>query len=176
MGFLMVRTETSPESLTLTVQDQVRAVDADMPVSNIQTMKDSISVSLPRFNFQLLSILGGAALLMTAIGVYGVTSYSVRRRRHEIALRVALGATTGQIIRMILREGVLYGLAGILVGLSGALVLTRLMSHLLFEVSATNVLAFISAPTLLFCVSMFASYIPARRAALAASTSVLRTE
>jgi putative ABC transport system permease protein len=134
------------------------------------------SISQRRFNMLLLAIFAATALVMAAVGIYGVLAYGVSRRTQEIGIRMALGAQTRDVLRLIGREGLVLALIGIGVGLVGALALTRLMSSLLFGVSPTDATTFAVVPVLLAAVALAASYLPARRAARVDPTVSLRYE
>ena len=118
----------------------------------------------PRFEMLLLGVFGGVALVMAAVGIYGVMSYSISRRTHEIGIRVSLGASRAEILALLLREGLLLALTGSAIGIVGALLLARLMTKLLYGVPATDPLTFAGVAVLLLIVALIASYIPARRA------------
>jgi putative ABC transport system permease protein len=163
---LLVRTTVAPLSLTSSVRAQISAVDSDEPVINVQTvdaLMDS-SRAQPRFTMLLLGVFSATAFLLAAIGIYGVLAYTVEQRRHELGIRLALGAERGDILGLVVRQGLSLALAGIAIGLAAAPFLTRLMASMLFEVGARDLTAFTLAPLLFLVVSLLASYIPARRA------------
>src|SRR5207249_6528226 len=135
---LIVRTETPPLGLAAAIQDQIRRMDPDQPVSDIRTMDDAISASVPRFNAELLALFALVAVFLAAVGVYGVTSYGVSARSQEIGVRMALGAESRDVLAMILREALVLGLIGVGVGLVGSLAFTRAMSSLLYGVAPTD--------------------------------------
>jgi putative ABC transport system permease protein len=163
---LLVRTDVPPQSMASAVQKQISAVDADQPVTSIQTVDELMesSRSQPRFTMMLLGVFSLAALALAVIGIYGVQAYSVAQRRHEMAIRLALGAERGDILRLVVRQGLLLAFAGVGVGLFAALLMTRLMSSMLYDVSARDLTTFAVAPLIFLCVALFASYVPARRA------------
>ncbi|MCI0347913.1 MAG: FtsX-like permease family protein, partial [Acidobacteriales bacterium] len=142
------------------------AVDKDQPVVNIMTMEQRLadSVSRPRFNMFLLGVFAGVALVLAAVGIYGVISYGVTQRTHEIGIRMALGAQAGNVLRLVVGQGMRLVLAGVLVGLLMSLALTRLMKGLLFGIGATDPLTFVLIAALLVTVALLACYLPARRA------------
>ena len=144
----------------------IHKVDPALPVANVMTMDELLSgtVSPQRFSAALISILAGLALLLAAVGIYGVMSYMVGKRTHEIGIRMALGAQPGNVLRMVIREGMLLASAGIVAGIGGALGLTRLMASLLYGLSATDPATFAAVALLLALVALAACYIPARRA------------
>jgi putative ABC transport system permease protein len=133
-------------------------------------------VARPRFQSVLLASFAGLALLLAAIGIFGVMSYSVAQRSHEIGIRVALGAQRYQVLRLVVGQGLLLALIGIAAGLAGALALTRYLRSLLFEVSPTDPWTFVGVPVILCAVAVAASYFPARRAARVDPIVALRYE
>jgi putative ABC transport system permease protein len=175
---LVVRTSVDPASLTAAVRNEIRAVDANVPIYQIATMRQLISSSVAqrRFTLVLLAGFAGIALLMSAIGIYGVMSYTVTQRTQEIGIRVALGAQTGDVLKLVIRQGMLLVLVGVANGLIGAFGLTRLMEGLLFGVSASDPLTFAGISVLLISVALLACYVPARRAAKVDPLIALRYE
>jgi putative ABC transport system permease protein len=156
----------------------VRAVDRDLPVFGERTMAQvaSESVSRRRFAMQLVGLFGVLALLLAAVGIYGVIAYSVTQRTREIGIRVALGASRSAILRWVLRQGLILTIAGVGVGLLGALALTRLLRSLLFGVGPTDILTFGVLAIVLTVVAMIACYVPARRATKVDPLVALRYE
>jgi len=156
----------------------VAAIDPNQPISNLTTMSQLLaaSVARTRFNFLAFSIFAAIALALAAIGVYGVIAYSVSQRYHEIGIRMALGAQAADVLRLIIRQGMKLVLAGVGIGLAGAIALTRLMKTLLFGVSATDPLTFTVITLLLAFVALLACWIPARRAAKVDPITALRFE
>jgi putative ABC transport system permease protein len=134
------------------------------------------SVARSRFNSMLLAIFSGVALVMAAVGIYGVMSYAVLQRTHEIGVRMALGAQRGDVLRLILKQGVILAVTGVLVGLAGSFGLTRVISTLLFDVTATDKTTFAAVAVGLFLVTFVASYIPAWRATRVDPLVALRYE
>ncbi|HSE96712.1 MAG TPA: FtsX-like permease family protein, partial [Blastocatellia bacterium] len=175
---LAVQTSMAPEAIASTVSEQVRALDAEQPVTLIRTVDELFNrlLSEARFNLLLLAIFASVALILAAVGIYGVTSYAVERRTHEIGIRMALGAPAPQILGMILREGMTLALAGAAIGLVAALALTRLMESLLFGIGASDPLTFLAVSLLLVGVALAACWIPARRATKVDPIIALRVE
>jgi predicted permease len=183
MGFfapedLVVKTEVDPASLAATVRKTVWEVDKDQPVSNIRTMEEILldSIARQRFSMLLLAIFAGVALILAAVGIYGVMSYSVAQRTHEIGIRMALGAQTSAVLKLAVGYGLKLVVAGIIIGLIAAFALTRVMATLLFGVTATDPTTFTLISLLLICVAAIASYIPARRATKVDPIIALRYE
>jgi putative ABC transport system permease protein len=175
---IVIRTAAEPASLAPEVRRIVAEVDKSAPVSEVKTMEHIVSESVtqPRFNLFLLGLFGGIALLLSAAGIYGVTAYSVTQRTHEFGIRMALGAQVGDVLRMILGQGMLLIVAGIVVGLVASFALTRLMKSLVFGVSVTDPLTFVAITLLLSVVALIACYIPARRATKVDPLVALRYE
>ena len=163
---LAVRATGNPSSLTDAVRREISEVDKNLPVANIKTMDQYVrgSVSQERFSMTLLIIFAIAAMAMAVIGIYGVIAYSVTQRTREIGIRLALGARAGDVLKLIVRQGIVMAVIGIAIGFAVALVLTRIMEGLLFEVTATDPITFAFVSLLLLGVSIAASYLPARRA------------
>lgn len=163
---VVVRTQTEPTSLMSSVRKIVADVDPNVPVSNFRTSEQvvSASVATPRFTMWLLVTFALLALVLGAVGVYGVITYSVSRRRHEIGVRMALGAQQSDILRMIIWQSLLLTLVGIVVGSAAAFGVTRVLRNLLYEVSPVDPIAFVVVTVLLAVVTVAASYFPARRA------------
>jgi len=175
---LVVRTSGDPMSLAPAVRAEVRALDRDSPVLNIATMDQVIGTSLAERKFQttLLGLFSGLALVLAAIGIYGLMYQTVARRTHEIGVRMALGAGARDVLAMVVREGLVLALAGIGLGLAGAFALTRLLSTLLYGVSSTDPVTFVAAAGILVLTSLAASWIPAYRAAKVDPMEALRYE
>jgi putative ABC transport system permease protein len=163
---LVVRSGTDPASLVPAIRAAVAAVDKDQPVSGVETMKQLVSdsVSTRRLTLVLLGLFSGLALVLAAIGIYGVMAYSVAQRTHEIGIRIAVGAQQKDVLGLVLREGARLALWGVAFGVVAALGLTRLLSTLLFGVSASDPLTYAGVAVLLVVVALLACYIPARRA------------
>jgi ABC-type antimicrobial peptide transport system permease subunit len=153
----------------------VQALDKDQPVYNVRTMDDVVANSLGtrRVSMQLFAVFACAALLLAAIGIYGVMAYSVTQRTQEIGIRMALGAQKSDILRLVVRQGMTVTLIGVIAGLAGAFALTRVIANLLFGVGASDPVTFVVIPLLLIFVSLIACYLPARRAARLNPTAAL---
>ncbi|HEV3409496.1 MAG TPA: FtsX-like permease family protein, partial [Chthoniobacterales bacterium] len=164
---IVVRSPIEPTALAAALREQVQALDKDQPVSAIKTMESYLadSIAQRRFNMFLLGAFAALALVLAAVGIYGVIAYSVTQRTHEIGIRMALGAQKGDVLRMVVRQGMTLALIGIAVGVAGALGLTRLIANLLFGVNAADPLTFAAISLLLGFVAFLACYVPARRAA-----------
>jgi putative ABC transport system permease protein len=163
---LLVRTAISPQTITSAVVAQILAVDPGQPVDKIQTVDELVdgSRAQPRFTLLLLAIFSATALALALIGIYGVLAYSVAQRRQEMGIRVALGAKRADILLLIVRHGLLLATAGIAIGLIAALLLTRLMSSMLYKVGVHDLATFVLAPAVFLAIALLASYLPARRA------------
>jgi putative ABC transport system permease protein len=149
-----------------------------LPVTDIGAIPELVDATLaqPRFQTLLLGLFSGLALTLAAVGIYGVISYSVIQRTHEIGIRMSLGAQPGQVLRLVMGQGAKLALAGIAVGIAAALALTRLMRSLLFEVNPADPLTFAAIAALLVAVALAACYIPARRAMRVDPMTALRYE
>jgi predicted permease len=175
---LLIRTEHNPLSWASTVQNQVWSVDKDQPVSNIRTMEDVVAetFSRPSAIAWLLDSFAFLALILTCIGIYGVTSYSVSRRTRELGIRMALGARSGAVLTLVLREGLSTVATGVTAGLLGALAVGRLLSSLLYGISSYDPFTYASVALVLAAVALLACYIPARRAMRVDPAVALRHE
>lgn len=174
----VVRTDVAPLSIVGAVRSEIAALDPEVPVSNVRTMEQvlSDSVARSRFGALLLTIFAGVALLIAAIGIYGVVAYSVAQRTQEIGVRMALGATARDVLRLVLGGGVRLAAAGVTVGLFTAILLSRFVESLLFEVSPTDPATLAGLAIALGAVAMLACYVPARRAARVDPNEALRCE
>jgi putative ABC transport system permease protein len=175
---LLVRSSSDPLSLVADVRSQVLAVDRDQPVFNVRSMEQvvSTSVSQPRFQALLMGGFAGLALFLAAVGVYGVISYSVSQRTHEIGIRIALGASRRDVLKLVMRQGMLIALLGVTAGLAATFALTRFLGSLLFGVSATDAATFATASLMLIGATLLASYLPARKATKVEPMIALRYE
>jgi predicted permease len=163
---LVIRSKSDPRQLARAAEAAIHRVNPDQPVSAVSTMEEVLSGSVaePRFQLGLLLVFAAIAVLLAAIGVYGVVSYSVNQRTQEIGIRVALGARASNVASLVLREGMLLAGIGVVIGLAGALALTRVLRSLLFEVTPTDPATLLTVSCLLLIVSAFALAVPARRA------------
>jgi putative ABC transport system permease protein len=177
MGLVM-RVPFASAGMVEEVKHTIWREDSQIPVNDIQTMDQMLSVSLAqqRFTVLLLGIFAVLALALTTVGVYGIVSYTVRQRRHEIGIRMALGAERSQVVRLIVGQGARLALLGVGIGIAGGLASTRLMVGLLFGVSASDPLTFFAAALLLGVAALAASYLPAFRASRRDPTIVLRQD
>jgi putative ABC transport system permease protein len=175
---LVVRSATSPEGLAAALRSEVWAVDKDQPVTAITTMERYLSEAMAtrRFNMILLGVFAIVALVLAAVGIYGVISYSVTQRTHEIGVRMALGASSGDVMRLIVGQAMTLAAAGVAAGLVAAFALTRVMESLLFGVSSHDVITFIAIPLVLGAVALAACLVPARRATKVDPMVALRYE
>ncbi len=175
---LVVRTANDPASLAVELRRVVSALNPEAPVSEIQTLGTVVSESAgaPRATMTLFAMFAAFALVLGAVGVYGVVSYSVAQRTPEIGVRLALGAGKHEVMRLVMRQGARLALGGAAIGIAGALALTRFLSSLLYGVTATDPATFVAVPALLVAVALVASYLPARRATKVDPMAALRHE
>lgn len=175
---LHVRTAADAAALVATVRNAVHEIDPRLTVFDVRTLKEQVDRSLApqRLNVWLLTTFGVVALLLAAIGIYGVASYSVSQRTREIGIRMALGAARRDVLRLVLRQGLALIVIGVAVGLGGALIVTRLLSSLLFGVRATDLTTFVTTALMLTAAAVLATYIPARRATRVDPLMALRYE
>jgi putative ABC transport system permease protein len=176
--YLVIRTTPDPQSLIAAIRTEILAVDPEQGPTRINTMDELLSdaVAQPRFNTFLIGLFGALGLILAAVGIYGVMSFSVAQRTHEIGIRMALGAQSRDVLKLIVRQGVMLALMGVGIGLAAALALTRLMEGLLFSVSVTDPTTFVAISGLLIGVALVACYIPARRATRVDPMVALRYE
>jgi putative ABC transport system permease protein len=183
MGFarqmsLAVRTSVEPMNLMNAIRQEVWAIDRGVPITDARTMEQILAAvtSQPRFNTILLGIFAAVALILAGVGIYGVLSYSVTQRAREIGIRIALGARRGDVLRLVVKQGMFLALLGVAIGLAASFALTRLMTGLLYEVSATDPATFALIAVILTLVAFVACYLPARRATKVDPMVALRCE
>jgi putative ABC transport system permease protein len=175
---LVVRTATEPQALIAALRREVRAVDKDLPLANIATLEQLLgkTVAQRRLTMLLLGAFAAVALALAALGVYGLMSYAVAQRQHEMGIRLALGARAADVIGLIVGEGMALALLGLALGLAAALGLTRLMASLLFGVTPGDPATFAAVALLLTLVALLACWLPAWRAAKVDPLVALRYE
>jgi putative ABC transport system permease protein len=175
---IVMRTSGDPSALTRPLAETVRSIDPDLPAYNVKTVEDYLdgTIAIPRFNTLLLGIFAGLALVLTAIGLYGVISYSVAQRTHEIGIRMALGAQPRDMLRLVIGQGVRLALYGVGLGLIAAFAFAHFLSTLLFGVTSTDPVSFATVVITLLAVVLLACYIPARRAMRVEPMVALRYE
>jgi putative ABC transport system permease protein len=175
---LVIRAQGDPKLLAQTIQREIHSMEPDLPIADVRTLDASVSASVaaPRFNTILLGGFAALALVLAAVGIFGVISYSVAQRTQELGLRRALGADTWSVMRLVLFQGIGLTVIGLVIGVAGALAVTRLMNALLFDVTATDTLTFVAVSAVLLVVAFAACYLPARRAAKVDPMVALRYE
>jgi putative ABC transport system permease protein len=175
---LMIRSSSGTAGIASAVRNEVLALDKNQPVYSIRTLDTvlSESVAAPRFRTWLLGVFAGLALMLAAVGIYGVISYAVSQRTQEIGIRMALGAQAGDVLKLVVKGGMTLALIGVAVGLAGAFALTRLMTSLLFGIKPTDVMTFAMVSAGLIVVALLATFIPARRATKVDPLVALRYE
>jgi putative ABC transport system permease protein len=176
--FLLAKTTNRPETMLEAVKKEIQNLDPELAAFDIQTMEQRLSASLARrrFSMFLLGVFALIAATLAALGIYGVMAYTVNQRKHEIGIRLALGAQRHQILKLVVRQALLLVALGVLLGLGCSFALTRVMSGLLFGISATDKITFLIPPILLGGIGLLASYFPARRAAQVDPMVALRYE
>jgi putative ABC transport system permease protein len=175
---IVLRTQGKPEAILSAARAHIRDLDPEMPLSNVSTLEQYVynNAAQPRLDAALLAIFSGVAVLIAAIGVYGVLAYSVNQRTREIGLRMALGAQPGGVLRWIVSRGMLVALAGIAIGLVSAFAMSRVLSSLLFDIQPRDVTTFITVAAMLAVVAFVACLVPATRAARMDPLVALRDE
>jgi predicted permease len=173
-----LRGQVDPATISAQVRTQIQSVDPELPVYRAETLDDvlSSSLSVRRFSMQMVAAFAATALLLAALGIYGTISYLVNEQRREFAIRLALGAQRGQILKMVLRRGLVLAAVGAVLGVAGALIVSHLMAGLLFGVSPNDLLTFVAVSLVLTLVALAASCIPALRAMRLDPITMLHTE
>jgi putative ABC transport system permease protein len=177
-GYLEVRTVVPPMTVVPAIRDSVQAIDSEQPVNEVMLMSDQIAQSYGalRFPMTLVWIFAALALVLSAVGIFGVMSYTVSRRTHELAIRMALGADRLTVLRQILREGMSVTAIGAAIGLAAALALSRIMADYVYGIKATDPLTYALATIVLVLTALAACYVPARRAASVDPMKALRNQ
>jgi putative ABC transport system permease protein len=175
---LVVRTAGDPAAIISSVKTAIWSFDANLPITNVLVTDDVVAQAnaQPRFETLLLSVFAVVALVLAAVGIYGVMSYTVARRTHEIGIRISLGAARADVLLLVIRQGLVLALAGSAVGIVSALMLARLMTKLLYGVAPTDPITFAGVAALLIAVALTACYVPARRAMRVDPMEALRHE
>jgi putative ABC transport system permease protein len=175
---LVIKADSDALSLVEAARKAVMTLDAEQPVANVRTMEQRLNASLAQRHFHLflLGAFAALSLVLAAIGIYGVMSYSVDQRNHEIGVRIALGATRRDVLSLFLGRGMVLSLMGVGLGIAGALILTRLLTSLLYGVQPTDPVTFITVSLMLIGVALAATYFPARRATKVDPMVVLKCE
>ncbi len=175
---LLVRTASDPQSIVPALRQAVWSIDPNQPISSVSTLEQIVSTSIaqPRLNMLLMMLFGGLALVLSAVGIYGLLSYAVTQRTQEMGIRMALGANVTDVLKLVLKQGMLLALIGEAIGLAGAFALTRLMSGLLFGVTPTDTSIFAGVVVVLTLTALLACYLPARRATKVDPLVALRYE
>jgi ABC-type antimicrobial peptide transport system permease subunit len=173
-----VRTAEDPASMTKSIAAAVHAADPQIALADTKTMEEVRDEGLAgdRFSMMLFAAFAGVALLLAAVGIYGVMSFSVAQRAHEIALRMALGATRGRVVGLIVKEGVVLASIGLILGLAGAYLVGRAMQSTLFGIGRFDLSAFAAVGVILLATALLACYLPAHRAASVEPMAILRSE
>ena len=174
--FVVARSTGDPMSVAGAIRDEIRQMDASLPVANVRSMNDVVAAALatPRLTGFLLGTFAAIALALAAVGIYSVLAYLVSLRTQEIGIRLAIGADRSQVLGMVLRQGLALAAAGTVVGLIGALALTRLMQSLLYEVRPNDPITFVAVAAALLLIALMASFLPARRATKVSPMIALR--
>ncbi|HEY0728308.1 MAG TPA: ABC transporter permease, partial [Pyrinomonadaceae bacterium] len=175
---MLVRTTSDPQSVVAGLRQAVWSIDPNQPISNVNTLEQIVSESIaqPRLNMLLMMLFGGLALLLSAVGIYGLLSYAVTQRTQEMGIRMALGANVTDVLKLVLKQGMFLALIGEVIGLAGAFALTRLMRGLLFGVTPTDTTIFAGVVAVLTLTALLACYLPARRATKVDPLVALRYE
>ena len=175
---LVIRTPRDTAGIASAARKVIQTLDAEQPVADVRTIESLLadSVARARFNTLLLTIFAGVALILATVGIYGVMSYAVTQRTHEIGIRMALGAQSKDVLKLVVRNGLMLTVCGVAIGLAASLALSQILTSLLYGVSATDPLTFAAIPLLLASVALMACYLPAKRAAKVDPMNALRYE
>jgi len=175
---MVVRAEASSVNLAEIIRKEISAIDPEQPISNVRTLEQVVSKSVEgrRLTLILLGIFAGVSLLLAAVGIYGVMAFSVSKRTHEIGVRIALGAQVDDVLRLVVKHGMRLTLAGVAIGIFGAIALTRVLANQLYRVKATDPIALAAVSVLLIGAAAAACYLPARRAMKVDPMEALRYE
>jgi len=175
---VVLRTKGDPTALAAAARKEVQGIDPDQPVAAVKTMEQWLetAVAAPRYRTSLIGLFALVALILACTGIYGVMSYSVTQRTHEIGVRMALGARRFDVLKLVVRQGMALVVVGVLLGVVAAIGLTRVMSSLLFGVTAKDPLTFVAVAAVLTVVAFIACYLPARRATKVDPLVALRYE
>ncbi|HET9527902.1 MAG TPA: FtsX-like permease family protein, partial [Pyrinomonadaceae bacterium] len=175
---LLVRTTTDPTSIVPALRQTVWSIDPNQPIANVSTMEQIVSESIgkPRLNMALMALFGALAMILAAVGIYGLLSYTVTQRTKEMGIRMALGAQVADVLGLVLKQGMVLALIGQAIGLAAAFALTRLIRGLLFGVTPTDVTTFVVVSAVLTTIALLACYLPARRATKVDPLKALRYE
>jgi putative ABC transport system permease protein len=175
---LFVRTASDPHTMENSIRTRIHAVSPQQPVDAIQTMQDIVSQSLAsrRYSLSLLAAFAALALLLSAVGIYGIVSYTTLQRTREFGIRIAVGATRGNVMSVVFRHGMVLTLAGSLIGIGAAFLIARALTRLLFQISPLDTPSFISSAVLIGLISAAACVVPALRAARVDPARALRSE
>jgi putative ABC transport system permease protein len=173
-----VKTAADPAQATAIVRQQVRALDPNLPISTVLTMEEVVarSVAERRLHMLLLGTFAAIAVILAVVGTYGVLAYQITERTREFGVRMALGAKAGDIVRMVVRQGMMPALAGVVIGLAGATLMTRLLASLLFETEPLDPATFAATAAFVLCAALIACCVPARRATQVDPSTALRAE
>jgi putative ABC transport system permease protein len=174
----VIRAQGDPANLAAAVRREVKAIDSDQPVAAMKTMDEwmTASASAPRYRTSLLTLFAIVALVLASTGIYGVMSYSVAQRTHEIGIRMAVGAGRSDVLKLVVRQGMTLVAIGLVIGLLGAFALTRVLSSVLYEITPKDPVTFIGVAVVLPLVALLACYLPARRATMVDPLIALRYE
>lgn len=175
---VLVRTAGDPVTVVPALRQAIWSIDPNQPVATVKTMEQIVadSIAQPRLNMTLMGMFGGLALILAAVGIYGLLSYAVTQRTQEMGIRMALGAQAGDVLSLVLKQGMALALLGEAIGLAGAFALTRLIRGLLFGVTPTDATIFIAVTGVLTTIALLACYLPARRATKVDPLKALRYE